>query len=71
MTDVDRDDLRKTIGDLNAMNVWGINGGSDADIIKFSAQVSREFGNLRRELKVEEVMDGSLADAVVKKLGKM
>ena len=70
MPDVPREDLLSVIKDLNASKVWGVNGGSDPEIIRFSAKVSFEYGALRKEISASDIVDESLANEVVKVLGK-
>lgn len=71
MPDVARDELLSVIKDLNAAKVWGVNGGSDPEIIRFSAKVSLEYGALRKEVSASDIVDESLANEVIKKLGKV
>lgn len=70
MPDVARDELLSVIKDLNAAKVWGVNGGSDPEIIRFSIKASLEYGALRKEISASDIVDESLANEVIKKLGK-
>lgn len=70
MPDASRDDLLNVVKDLNASKVWGVDGGSDPEIIRFSAKTSVEYGALRKEINADDLIDDSLAKAVIQKLGK-
>lgn len=68
--DMGIDLIKPVVRELNQMKVWGINGGNDADVIAFTSKVSRELDMIDREMKLEEVMDNTIADKAMAKLGK-
>jgi ABC-type nitrate/sulfonate/bicarbonate transport system substrate-binding protein len=70
MPDTPRDELLSVIKDLNAAKVWGVDGGSDPEILRFSAKVSVEYGALRKEIDASQIVDDSLVKAVLERLGK-
>ena len=58
------------IRELTKQKLWGVNGGLDREITDFTVKLSLEMGELKTPLKHEQVMDDSINDAVLKKLGK-
>ena len=69
--DMGLDLIKPVVRDLNQMKVWGINGGNDPEVISFTSKVSKELDMIGREMKLEEVMDNSISDTVLAKVGKM
>ena len=69
--DMGIDLIKPVVRELNGMKVWGINGGNDAEVISFTSKVSKELDMISREMTLGEVMDNTISDKVVAKLGKM
>lgn len=57
------------VQELNRMGVWGIDGGLDPEIVRFTAEVERDLGSLSRLVAADEVYDRSLIDVALGKLG--
>jgi len=68
--DMGLDLVKQVVKQLDDMKVWGVNGGNDADVIRFTSKVSKDLGMIDREVSVEEVMDNSLADKLLAELGR-
>jgi NitT/TauT family transport system substrate-binding protein len=69
--DMGIDLIKPVVRELNAMKVWGVDGGNDSEVLRFTSTVSAELGMTKREIKLEEVMDNSISDEVIAKIGKM
>lgn len=68
--DLDPALVRAVVDELNAAKAWGVDGGNDAEVIRFTTKMSVELGVNSREVKLEEVVDSSLAEAILARLGK-
>jgi ABC-type nitrate/sulfonate/bicarbonate transport system substrate-binding protein len=62
--------VKTVIKELTAQKLWGVNGGLDRDITDFTVKLAYDMGEIKTPLKHEQVMDDSINDAVLKKLGK-
>jgi hypothetical protein len=69
--DMGIDLIKPVVRELDAMKVWGVNGGNDAEVISFTSKVSKELDMISREMTLGEVMDNTISDKVVAKLGKL
>jgi NitT/TauT family transport system substrate-binding protein len=69
--DMGIDLIKPVVRELNQMKVWGLNGGNDPEVLAFTSKVSHELDMISREMKLEEVMDNTIPDQVIAKLGKM
>ena len=63
-------DLTATIKKINTLNVWGVNGGINKDVLEFSEGVYRSSGDVTKDVPYEQMVDTSLVDASLKTLGK-
>lgn len=62
--------IRATLEKLNALGVWGVNGGLDREVIAFSSKTFAELGMVKRQVTYEELVDPSVVTAVVGELGR-
>lgn len=62
--------IQPVIRELNAMRVWGYNGGIDADVVKFTSAVSLEWGVISKPVKPEDIIDASLVDKALADMGR-
>jgi ABC-type nitrate/sulfonate/bicarbonate transport system substrate-binding protein len=67
--DMDRGLIEEVVKDLNATNVWGVDGGLQPDVVTFTSEVALALGMVKRPIKPEEVYDPSLVNEVLKKVG--
>ncbi len=68
--DLDPTLTKEVVRQLNAQNIWGVNGGNNADVYRFTSEIGKQLGVIEREVTVAEVMDNSLADKIVAEIGK-
>jgi ABC-type nitrate/sulfonate/bicarbonate transport system substrate-binding protein len=71
LPDEDIDLIRATIEKLNALGVWGTNGGLDRKVIDFSAETFFDLGMIKRKVGYDEVVDPSFVDRVIAEVGRM
>ncbi len=62
--------IRATLERLNALGVWGINGGLERDVLEFSAKTFAELGMVKRAVTYEEMVDTSIVAAVIGEIGR-
>ena len=62
--------VKTVIRELTKQKLWGVNGGLDREITDFTVKLSLDMGELKTPLRHEQVMDDSINDAVLKKLGR-
>lgn len=62
--------IKTVIPELNAMKVWGYNGGLDKSVVQFTSDLSVQLGMLERAVKADDVVDTSLVDKAIAELGK-
>jgi len=62
--------IKRVVLELNAMKVWGLNGGNDPDVLTFTSDTAFDLKMIDRKIKLEEVMDNSIQDKVLAKIGK-
>lgn len=61
--------IRSVINELNGIGVWGVNGGAEPEVISYTAKVSTDLGMLKKPIDVEKVLDRSLVEAVLARVG--
>jgi ABC-type nitrate/sulfonate/bicarbonate transport system substrate-binding protein len=61
--------IKKVVRQLNDLNVWGVDGGTDPKVMEFTEKMNREIGVQTRTIAVKDALDGSIAEEVVKELG--
>ena len=69
--DLDLDLIKSVVRSLNDIGVWGVNGGASADVVDYTAKVSAELGMVDREVSVDEVLDLSIQEAVIARVGRV
>jgi NitT/TauT family transport system substrate-binding protein len=69
--DVDLALLRTVIRDLNTSRVWGVNGGLEPEVTAFTLDLARRAGGSKGPLPVSSVIDPSIVDAILARIGKM
>lgn len=69
--DLNLDLIKSVVPKLNAIGVWGVNGGASTEVISYTANLSAELGMVDRKVGSEEVLDLSVSEAVLKKVGKL
>lgn len=63
--------VRTVIRQLTEQKLWGVNGGLDRNITDFTVKLAFDMGEIKTQLKHEQVMDDSINDAVLKKIGRV
>jgi ABC-type nitrate/sulfonate/bicarbonate transport system substrate-binding protein len=61
--------LKGVVRDLNAENLWGVDGGLDPKVEEFTAELNVKLGNLPRAATPAEILEPRFVDAALKKLG--
>lgn len=61
--------IKKVVRQLNDLNVWGVDGGTDPKVMEFTEKMNRDVGVQTRTIAVKDALDGSIAEEVVKELG--
>ena len=69
--DLDLDLIKSVVPKLNEIRVWGVNGGASADVVSYSAQLSVDLGMIDRSVGIDEVLDLSIQDAVIARIGRV
>lgn len=67
--DIDLELIRTVIHDLNASRVWGVNGGLEPEVTAFTIDLARRTGGSKAALPVSAVIDRSLVEAILAKIG--
>ena len=62
--------IRSTLERLNALSVWGINGGLEREVLEFSSRTFAELGMVKRAVTYDEMVDASIVAAVIGELGR-
>jgi NitT/TauT family transport system substrate-binding protein len=68
--DMDVEILKATFRQLNADGVWGVNGGIERPVIDFTAQVAKDIGTAPRVIAYDDLIEASVVNAAVAKIGK-
>lgn len=68
--DIDPGMIKDVVKHLTAQKLWAVNGGLDPEITAFTAELAAQTGEIKTVVKHEQVMDDSINQAVLKKLGK-
>lgn len=68
--DLDLAMVKDVVKRLTEQKLWAVNGGLDPEITAFTAELASQMGDIRAVVKHEQVMDDSINQAVLKKLGK-
>jgi putative hydroxymethylpyrimidine transport system substrate-binding protein len=68
--DMDLEILKATFRQLNADGVWGVNGGIERPVIDFTAQVAKDIGTAPKVIAYEDLIDASVVNGAVGKLGR-
>jgi ABC-type nitrate/sulfonate/bicarbonate transport system substrate-binding protein len=61
--------LKSVVHDLDAQNLWGVDGGLDPAVEEYTAKLNKDLGNLPVAPAANEVLDPRFVDAALKKLG--
>jgi ABC-type nitrate/sulfonate/bicarbonate transport system substrate-binding protein len=69
LPDLELEFLKGVVRDLNAENLWGVDGGLDPKIEEFTAELNVKLGNLPRATPPAEVLEPRFVDAALKKFG--
>jgi len=67
--DLDLTFLKAVVRDLNSEKVWGVDGGLDARIEEYTADLNMKLGNLPVAPPAQDVLDKRFVVAAIKKLG--
>jgi ABC-type nitrate/sulfonate/bicarbonate transport system substrate-binding protein len=67
--DLPIDLVKSVVRQLNAMKIWGVNGGIDPGIVTFTSEASVKWGMIKSEVKPADIADDSLVKAALAKLG--
>jgi ABC-type nitrate/sulfonate/bicarbonate transport system substrate-binding protein len=67
--DLDLAFLKAVVRDLDAEQLWGVNGGLDPAIERFTADLNMQLGNLPVAPPPDAVFEPRFVDAALKKLG--
>jgi hypothetical protein len=62
--------VKSVIKTLTAQNLWGVNGGLDREITDFTVMLAFDMAEIKTQFKHEQVMDDTINEAVLKKLGR-
>jgi ABC-type nitrate/sulfonate/bicarbonate transport system substrate-binding protein len=62
--------IQATIEKLNGLNVWGLNGGVEREVLEFSSKTFAELGMVKRGVAYEEIVDPSIVAAVLREVGR-
>lgn len=62
--------IRATLEKLNALGVWGVNGGLDREVLEFSSKTFAQLGMVKRPVTYEEMVDPSIVAAVIGEIGR-
>ena len=68
--DMDLEILKATVKQLNADGVWGVNGGVERPVIEFTAQIAKDIGTAPKVLTYEELIDPSIVNSALARIGK-
>lgn len=68
--DIGLDLIQSVIRELNAMKVWGYNGGIEAEAVRFTSAVSVEWGVIGKPVKPEDIIDDSLVNKALAEMGR-
>lgn len=63
--------IKSVVPKLNEIGVWGVNGGASTEVISYTANLSADLGMTDRKVAADEVLDHSISEAVLKKVGKL
>lgn len=66
--DMDRGLIEDVVKDLNATNVWGVNGGLEPEVVTFTSDVSLNLGMVKRNIKAEEIYEPVLVKEAIQKI---
>jgi len=61
--------LKAVVRDLNTEDLWGVDGGIDPKIQKYTADLNKELGNLPVAAPASDVLEPRFVAAAMKKLG--
>ncbi len=62
---------KQTILLMNKDNLWGVDGGLDPEIAKFTAVINKELGATKTEVSADSFIDTRFTDNALKTLGPM
>ncbi len=68
LPDMDRGLIDDVVKDLNATNVWGVNGGLEPEVVTFTSEVSLNLGMVKRNVKAEEIYEPALVKEALQKI---
>lgn len=66
----DVEGLTAVLEEMNGLGVWGVNGGTEKEIYEFTEGTLTDMGELSSPVAYDDLVDTSLVDASLEKLGK-
>lgn len=69
LPDLDLGFLKAVVRDLNAENVWGVDGGLDPAVEEFTAELNMKLGNLPVAVPAKDVLEPRFVERALAKLG--
>jgi ABC-type nitrate/sulfonate/bicarbonate transport system substrate-binding protein len=63
--------IREIIREMNRLNLWGVNGGLEAEVIDFNVKLGADMGVLKRPMAPGEGVDRSLVDKALAEAGRV
>jgi len=69
MKDVDLGIIKSSIETLNRLAVWGTDGGNDPKVAEFTENIHHDLGITQKRVSVNEMIDTSIVDDLVKDIG--
>ncbi len=67
--DIDLALIKMVVGQLNAIPVWGVDGGVPNEVTDFTASRYLEYGVLKKAISTDQVLDTSIVEPIIKELG--
>ena len=68
--DLALDICKAAVAELNKDKLWGVNGGLDPEIAKFTSELNRELGILKTSIEPSRLIDSRYVDQALKTLGE-
>jgi hypothetical protein len=67
---LDPEVARQAVADFSRDKVWGVNGGLDRDVTDVIIRVTLDAGKMPGPLTYDQVVDPSLVNTVLARIGK-
>ena len=61
--------INKVVRELNALGVWGVNGGIPSEITDFTAATYLQYGVIKKAVFRDQVLDTSIIAPIIKEMG--